>query len=93
MDPVVTDNEEVNTLKRMTQEVLQEIDPVLRMHDFRITGGPLHNNLIFDMVVPFQYKYSDKELVDMVNEAIAKRRKNCYAVIDIDKDFNGEKIF
>lgn len=74
MDPVVNDDKEVEELKEMVLEVIAEIDDRLSIHDFRSTKGPYLTNLIFDLVVPHQYKYTDKEVQDMVHNAIQKKK-------------------
>lgn len=85
MDPVVNDDEEVNELKNMVTEILASIDKDLSMHDFRTTKGPYLTNLIFDIAVPFKYKYSDEELKQMISQAIAARKEQCYAVITVER--------
>lgn len=59
MDPVDTDNEEVENLKAITQAVVQDINPAFTLHDFRAVFGDTHTNLIFDLVVPFDCKEKD----------------------------------
>lgn len=87
MDPVVDDDKKVAELKSMTLQILNEIDPIIKMHDFRTTQGPFITNLIFDVVVPFKYKIDDEKLIDMIKEKITARDEQCRAVISVDKDF------
>lgn len=93
MDPVITDDVQINALKDMARSILAEIDPELSMHDFRVTNGPYLTNLIFDVVVPFQYSMTDEELKNRISEAVAQRQENCYAVVHIDKDIAGQNHF
>lgn len=90
MDPVITDNVQINTLKEMAQAVLQEIDPQLSMHDFRVTNGPYLTNLIFDVVAPYHFALSDEALKERITRDIAAKQENCYAVVHIDKDYAGQ---
>ncbi|WP_087065146.1 cation diffusion facilitator family transporter [Intestinibacillus massiliensis] len=55
MDPISLNDTRVNTFRELTQEVLQGLDSRLTMHDFRIVDGKRHINLVFDVVVPFDY--------------------------------------
>ncbi len=55
MDPVDTDDPETLRLKEITVGELQQLDERLSLHDFRVVSGPSHTNLIFDVVVPFDY--------------------------------------
>ena len=85
MDPVVNDDEEVNELKRMVQKIVKNIDETLSIHDFRTTKGPYLTNLIFDVVVPFKFKYSDEEIKNMVSQQVAEKKERCYAVITVER--------
>ena len=58
MDPIDTDNERVGDLRLLATTVLQDVDPNLHLHDFRVVFGDTHTNLIFDVTVPFGYKES-----------------------------------
>ncbi|MDF2567553.1 MAG: cation-efflux pump, partial [Oscillospiraceae bacterium] len=48
LDPIVTDNEYINNLRKLTKEIIDGIDSLLSMHDFRIVVGTTHTNLIFE---------------------------------------------
>ena len=88
MDPVVTKDERVTKLKEATYSIINEIDPEIKMHDLRVVLGPTHNNLIFDVLVPFKYKLSDDELKLKISEEISKKiGNNNFAVICIDKAY------
>lgn len=56
MDPVDTENEEVDNLRALTETIIQDVDPAFTLHDFRVVFGETHTNMIFDLVVPFSYK-------------------------------------
>lgn len=87
MDPVVTDDEEINELKDMTKEVVSAIDGELKIHDFRVTKGPYIINLIFDVVVPYNFAITDEELRKKIAADISAKNEKCRTVINIDKDF------
>lgn len=84
IDPVSTDNEEVNKLREMTLKIVSEIDSNLKIHDFRVVTGDTHTNLIFDIVVPHKFKMQDKE----IKEAIDSRLEEGYfTVIVFDRSY------
>lgn len=85
MDPVAVNDEKTNTLKAMVKEIIAGLDERLTIHDFRITDGPLRTNLIFDTVVPFDFKMTDSEVVHYITDKIKERDKRFYAVINVDK--------
>ncbi len=87
MDPVITDDEEINSLKSMVQEVIACIGESIKIHDFRVTKGPYITNLIFDVLVPYDFKMKDDELVERIGNEVALRDSKCKTVINVDKDF------
>ncbi len=87
MDPVSTKDAQTLEIKRVVTEYVKEIDPVLSIHDFRVVKGPTHTNLIFDMVVPFDFAVPDVDLADMVQKKIWKYNPVYFAVIEIDKAY------
>lgn len=87
LDPVITDNEEINNLKQEVSKIVRSISDELNIHDFRAVFGVTHSNLIFDVVVPFSFKYSDEKLVDIISEKISHIDKNYRAVITVDHNY------
>lgn len=85
MDPIVTNDERVNTLKSETLSLVREIDEQLSIHDFRFVEGRTHSNLIFDISAPFELKLSDKEIKRAVSDKLSRKDPNFFAVITIDR--------
>lgn len=92
MDPVVTNDAHVSALKEQTIQIVEDIDPVLSLHDFRVVEGETHTNLIFDIMVPFHFRLSDDEVSDLIKARIqAQMGSDHFAVIQVDKDYNQSK--
>lgn len=85
MDPIVTDDEEINILKSQVASVIEEIDKSFRIHDFRCVTGPTHTNLIFDIEIPFEEKKSNREVISLVEEKIKTLNDAYFAVVSIDR--------
>ena len=85
MDPVQLGDETTERLKTLVGGYLTEISAELSMHDFRIVTGPSHTNLIFDVVTPYKFPLTDKELVNEITAKIQKDNPNYYTVIEVDK--------
>lgn len=86
MDPVVVNDPEVKELKHQVADLVKEVLDAITIHDFRVVKGDTHTNLIFDMVVPFSCKCTDREMADMVADKIKEKLgNNYYAVIDVDR--------
>lgn len=87
MDPVDVRDELTARMKAKVGEIISEIDEQITFHDFRMVSGPTHTNVIFDIVVPYNYKYSDEQIVDIIAGKIHETDERFFAVIDVDKDF------
>lgn len=87
LDPIITDDKEINQLRCMTGKIIKEIDSRLTMHDFRVVRGETHTNLIFDVVVPIEYEIKSSELVKIIEREIKKKDDKFYAVITVDKNY------
>lgn len=87
LDPVITDDEEINELRSMTDKIVKSIDERLTMHDFRVVKGETHTNLIFDVVVPVDYDIKSSKLVSMIEKEIRNKDETYFAVITIDKNY------
>lgn len=84
MDPVASDDEETINAKNTVEGILREIDESLSIHDFRMTKGVAHINLIFDLVTPFGFKYKDNELVEMIRRQLSGINDKYFAVINVE---------
>lgn len=85
-DPVTTDDEDLNDCRAWVQSLVKEVDGRLSLHDFRMVEGPLHTNLIFDVVVPFDLQKSAENLKECIVQKIRRENENFYPVIAIDSD-------
>ena len=87
MDPIQVGNPEVERLRALTQKLAAQICPALTIHDFRITAGPLHTNLIFDVVVPYDVKLSDEEVKQRLTGMLQEQDPRYNAVIQVDHSY------
>lgn len=87
MDPIQTDNENVQRLKSLSEQVCREIYPDMKLHDFRIVEGNTHTNLIFDVVVPHSIKMTDSQIKSEIDRKIKEFDNKLFTVVTVDKDF------
>lgn len=87
MDPVVTDDKDVFAVKQAVTRLVHEIDPCLKLHDFRMVSGPTHTNVIFDVVTPFGYAMTDEALAAEIQRRVCAMEGKFFAVVTVDKDF------
>lgn len=90
MDPIDTDDETVKATKEKIVEILKSIDERLTLHDFRMTpAASMRTNLIFDVVVPSELKYTVTQLNDMICVRAREINETYACVITFDSDFTG----
>lgn len=91
MDPIATGDSEVARLRDQMRDLVREIDPDMSIHDFRLTRGPRHSNLIFDVVVPHRCRLSDEEIRRRITEAAEQVVPGCYVVLQLDRSYVGAR--
>ncbi|MEG1683180.1 MAG: cation diffusion facilitator family transporter [Oscillospiraceae bacterium] len=87
MDPVVTDDGVTQETREKVATIVHAIDSEISIHDFRMVTGPTHTNVIFDAVVPFQFRLTDEEVRDKIENAVRALNGNYFAVITVEKSF------
>ena len=90
MDPVVRDGR-TEALREQVADIARGVDPVLTIHDFRITAGPIHTNLLFDVVVPYGFRLSDSQLRSALAEGIKGLSDRYFPVIQVDHSYVAEQ--
>lgn len=85
MDPIVTDDETIIALKTFLKDTMAKNDIDLSIHDFRVVVGESHTNLIFDVVIPFEYPLSENDVCTKIAKAVEAEKPNCYCVITVDR--------
>lgn len=90
MDPINTDNHEVNKAKTELENLLKRFPIVKSMHDFRIVGNGEYKNLIFDLVIEHTKGFTreDEERLKRDIDIALKGLHPLYnSVITVDRDF------
>ena len=89
MDPIATQDKHVAEVRSQVAEKIRELDPAATIHDFRMVPGTTHNNLIFDVVVPFQLKLLDDEIIQRVDQLVKDIDSRYNAVVEVDRSYIG----
>jgi cation diffusion facilitator family transporter len=87
MDPIATDDEHTLEVREKIVALIGCMDSRLTLHDFRMVKGPTHTNVLFDLVVPFGFDKSEKELRANVQTIVKTIDESYYSVINIDKSY------
>lgn len=85
MDPILVNDPYTDELKEKVRKMIDELDPNIHFHDFRVVKGPTHTNIIFDIVLPFDYQYKDEYVLDFIRNKLSALEGNFNGVISIDK--------
>lgn len=91
MDPIETDNDEINNAKAVIAEELARIHHSLTLHDFRMTPkGDTRTNFIFDVVKPACVPFTEEELREKIDKTAKSINPGYYCVITFDNDYTGQ---
>lgn len=87
MDPVVTNDGITEETRERVAALVKCIDDQISIHDFRMVAGPTHTNVIFDAVVPFQFRLTDEEVQNKIKSAVRALDGNYFAVINVERSY------
>ncbi len=87
LDPIVINDPEVNELRTLCEMKAAEVDPTFTIHDFRMTKGDSHVNLIFDLLIPVDSKISPADAEERVSALIRAARPDSACVIKVENPF------
>ncbi|HEY8892030.1 MAG TPA: cation diffusion facilitator family transporter [Clostridium sp.] len=92
MDPINTDDEEVNASHAELLNVLKYFSIIKSIHDFRIVGEGEYKNLIFDAVIDFNSTFTKDDEIKLETEISIELKKCCPSynvVMTLDRDYLG----
>ncbi|MBO5851789.1 MAG: cation diffusion facilitator family transporter [Clostridia bacterium] len=90
-DPISVNDELTNELKDFISNAVKDLNNEFSIHDLRIVRGVEVNIVLFDLVVPFNVKFSEKELKATLNETVKSKYNNFTANITIDRSYVSTK--
>lgn len=91
-DPVVTDDPEVNSTKRLVNTIIKVRDGRLTIHDFRMVDYGESVKMSFDMVLPEDLRGQEQSIKETVEKALnSLDSKKYYADITFDMESEGAK--
>lgn len=86
MDPVLLHDERANALKEQVQTYLTEISAQMQVHDFRVIWGQEISRVIFDVVAPFEFAYTDEQLEQMLAQKLREWNDGYRLTLVIDHE-------
>lgn len=86
-DPVVTDDPEVNSTKRLVNTIIKVRDGRLTIHDFRMKDDGESVKMSFDMILPEDLRGQEQSIKETVEKALdSLDSKKYYADITFDME-------
>jgi cation diffusion facilitator family transporter len=85
MDPIVVGDQAVDALREQVKALVHDFNPTMNTHDFRYVDGVTHQNLIFDIEVPFEVKLTNQEIIAEIAERVKTICPTYLCVITIDR--------
>ena len=91
-DPIVTDDPEVNSTKRLVNTIIKVRDGRLTIHDFRMVDDGESVKMSFDMILPEDLRGQEQSIKETVEKALnSLDSKKYYADITFDMESEGTK--
>ena len=91
-DPVVTNDPEVNSTKRLVNTIIKVRDSRLTIHDFRMKDDGESVKMSFDMILPEDLRGQEQSIKETVEKALnSLDSKKYYADITFDMESEGTK--
>jgi divalent metal cation (Fe/Co/Zn/Cd) transporter len=85
LDPIVTNDPRVNSLKNETEKILLELDPRFSIHDFRMVFGENRTNVLFDVAIPYDTALTKEEIKTVLEEKISAIDPKYCLVVTIEQ--------
>lgn len=87
MDPLVVNDEKINELKYEAEIIIKSINERFQFHDFRVVEGPTHTNIIFDLIIPHDYKTKPEDLNVLLEQKFKELNSNYNLVVTIEHGY------
>ena len=80
-DPVIMDDPELNRLRERVNQLLKDRDERLSVHDFRMTRGIGHTNLIFDISLPTNLRGQERDIQSRLEQQLNEGSVTAYRTV------------
>ena len=88
IDPIDIKDKVILESKNIVETIIKQIEPEAHIHDFQVVKDKDTMNLIFDLVVPYSYKETDKEeIVEKINYQLHEINDRYQCEITIENSF------
>lgn len=84
VDPVIQNNKEIKDIKTYIQSLLHTFDIPISFHDFHTKETSDHTDIYFDLVVPSNNKYKEKEIASFLENKIKEKSPSYHLHITME---------
>ena len=85
-DPVDTSNPELKKLRYLLKVILKDINPALGYHDLRLQNDGGHTDVLFDLVVPYEFGGTLEDTENQVRKMLRQIDESYDIKIKTDRD-------
>lgn len=85
LDPIVIGDAKLDEYKAEVEKIVVAMDEHFTIHDFRMVKGPTHTNLIFDLAVHYDTKFTAQQITEYIQREINKQYSDVYVVPTVEK--------
>lgn len=82
-DPIFEDDERVAYYTRLALEAASSVCPGSTVHDLRIVSGVKKDRVVFDAVIPYNYK--NERIISHSIEQKVESVADCYCTVNVDR--------
>ena len=86
IDPILLNDALLTEIHDKVKVIIKGIDSNLKFHELKIHDKKNRTCICFDLQVPFDFRYSNEELYNLINKELKKINPNYRASITFDKD-------
>lgn len=86
VDPILLNDALLTEIHDKVKTIIKGIDNNLKFHELKVHDKKNRTCICFDLQVPFDFKYSNEELYNLINKEIKEINPNYRASINFDKD-------
>ncbi|MBQ1374674.1 MAG: cation transporter [Clostridia bacterium] len=87
MDPIVTDDKYTSGKKAEAERLVSAIDERLTIHDFRVVRTAEYTRLVFDVLMPYEFKMTPGELETRIEAAVREADPACRARVHAEHSY------
>ena len=87
----ILNNPKRNEFLLLTHDIIKGIDQSFSIHDFRMTEGYTHINLIFDLTIPHDCKIPKDTIKQLITDGLKQKNPNLNAVCKIEYTYSGKQ--